>query len=590
MARGSRLALCVGLFLCFSVVTKGLSAPRELQSFSPPTCVRCTSGSGPCQGYDGACFAYNVDATCPDGTEACQCPSCIAGTGGPCHGAGNVCTTYAAGTLLCPAGSFECFVNKPDAPSSTSSIGPTISGSVSPSLSLSASTSVSISTTPSPSQAPFCKRCGTGTSGPCQSIYGACWAYNSDGTCPMGSFACLCPSCSWGTTGPCHYSDGTCSPYAAGTILCPAGSFECYVNSPEAPSTTGTVSKTASQTRAPSVSPSNSPSNSFTSSNSPSLSHTASVSMSLSLSPSGAPACRRCAPGTTGKCQSNDDKCWRLRSPSATASPSSSPGYSSLLFEGGTCPTNSWQCACPLCTLGTNGPCHYPDGTCSGYFPGTSKCPYSSFECYVDTLAMPSESASVSFTFSTSPSRTCSKSWSMSFSRSASITASESATPTFNPELVIPPRDTNHGPLSADAGFGVAVAATTVAVVGIVTAHCYCKKRKLQTGTKSGKQLINEGGSCSNTEFVDSAGIVSPGGHKPSKLNQVMPATPTNHDFGANVRQFVFAEVPVTTFVCLVLDRYANGLNETVTEAINSSDTSTTGSQSFTCCGSSDSR
>jgi hypothetical protein len=67
-------------------------------------------------------------------------------------------------------------------------------------------------------------------------------------------------------------------------------------------------------------------------------------------------------------------------------------------------------------------------------------------------------------------------------------------------------------------------------VVGIVAAHCYCKRRKLQDGSKSGKQLIDEGGRGSSS--AETAGIVSPLSHKPSKMNQVMPATPTNNDFG----------------------------------------------------------
>jgi hypothetical protein len=54
-----------------------------------------------------------------------------------------------------------------------------------------------------------------------------------------------------------------------------------------------------------------------------------------------------------------------------------------------TCPTGTYECACPRCATGT-GPCKDGNGGCSAYAdPVLRRCKYGSFECFVDTPSLP---------------------------------------------------------------------------------------------------------------------------------------------------------------------------------------------------------
>lgn len=137
-------------------------------------CVQCSAGTnGRCQSADSACWSYSPAAstTCPAGTQACVCPTCLGDIVGPCHYADGTCSNYRAGTTLCPEPGWECFKGNGYAPSDT----PTVSYTPTPSI------------TASPSVKP-CVRCAVPTSGQCQDEQSSCWGFtnNATQTCPTG--------------------------------------------------------------------------------------------------------------------------------------------------------------------------------------------------------------------------------------------------------------------------------------------------------------------------------------------------------------------------------------------------------------------
>ena len=154
---------------------------------------------------------------------------------------------------------------------------------------------VSPSVSPS-SGTQHCRRCYPGSSGPCQNVFDVCWQFDSgsgaSGVCPAGANACSCPLCNDASTQPCHYPDGSCSGYASGTVLCPEGSFECYTDAGNAPSTSTSLSATIStsasitSTQSLTTTASITATTSATRSSTVSGSYTASASGSVTDSPS----------------------------------------------------------------------------------------------------------------------------------------------------------------------------------------------------------------------------------------------------------------------------------------------------------------
>lgn len=137
-----------------------------------------------------------------------------------------------------------------------------------------------------------------------------------------------------------------CYPYADGTSLCPSGSFECYSDTGIAPTRTRSVSHTStpsltgSLTQSPTVSPS------FTASVTSSITWSSTCTQTVTVSPSNAPFCKRCSPGSWGRCQQANGICWDITLPFGTMSVSPSPtpsnglsveGSTAYVFLEGTC-------------------------------------------------------------------------------------------------------------------------------------------------------------------------------------------------------------------------------------------------------------
>lgn len=349
----------------------------------------------------------------------------------------------------------------------------------------SAASASTISPQPSLASPPLCARCAAGSSGPCQGAVNVCWDYFNANTqqCPPGSVACTCPPCSPGTSGPCvsasDSSSAACTAYAADTLLCPQGYFECFSDTGEAPSATITPSITLTISLSPSQSVSSIGSRSIT--RTISFTRTTAASQSSTESPSASPApmCKRCSSGTSGKCQQADGACWALQPIYETPSASPSTGHQIITLSAGTCPSSSVQCYCPPCSDGSSAPCHFSDGTCARYVFGTSMCPYGSFECWKDTIIMgPS-----------TPSRTPYQSNSPSHTSGLSVTSTPSQTDAHNASARTDLAASQEssilfgGPAGIVAlGFGIGAFVLAIGVLGFFCWRKHHKKRRSRDG------------------------------------------------------------------------------------------------------------